>query len=710
MTAAEISILIKARDEATSVFQKVKASASDLGSHMGTVLKVGALAAGAGIIGAGLALKSFVSDAMESQKVMAQTNAVLLSTKGAAGVSAEAVGSLADSLSRVVPVDDEVIQSAENLLLTFTSIGKDIFPQATETVLDMATALKEDTSSAAIQLGKALQDPINGVTALRRVGVALTDSQLAQIKTLQESGDLMGAQKIILQELQTEFGGSARAAGDTFAGKMAILNTQIGNVKERIGLALIPVLSKLADLAVQFVVPAIESFIDTAGTMFELIGAFVSGDGPAMAEAFAALPGPIRGVVHAIGELVVFIQNSLLPALLSIGEAVVSALVTTWRDDVVPTLAAARGVFDALAPIIAAVAWAVFELGRAVADKLQAPLEAVLGFMAKHKTEIKIFGAAFALLVPVVYAVAAAHTAQAAAATAAAAAEGVALLPVLLITAALAGLVLGIVLVIKHWDTIRDTTVAVWNTIATVVQEKLGFLVALFSFVFALVKAVVLAHFDSIREGITTAISVVRDILRIVTALIHGDWSEAWAGIKQLASDLWFGIVAQAGIAMELLRAVFSLAWDAIKFVAVLAWNSISDQVLGIIGGLRDGAKAIINDIIDAINAFAGGINSIGGLLSHIPGVPEIPEIPTIPHVAAGGLVTRSGLLLAGEQGPEIVFAPQGASVIRSDASRELLDFLRSDARRPVTVNVYVDRQEIHGDPVQALAALGMAL
>ena len=64
-----------------------------------------------------------------------QLNAVLKSTAGVAGVTAQAADDLAKSLEGVTNFDDEAVLSAENLLLTFTKIGKDIFPQTTETVL-----------------------------------------------------------------------------------------------------------------------------------------------------------------------------------------------------------------------------------------------------------------------------------------------------------------------------------------------------------------------------------------------------------------------------------------------------------------------------------------------------------------------------------------------------------------------------------------------
>ena len=129
-------------------------------------------------------------------------------------MSAKQVEQLADSMLKMTGIDDEAIKSGENMLLTFTNIrnevgkGNDIFDQATEAMADLATRWptarsrqREQMQQAAIQLGKALNDPIKGVGALRRVGVQFTDQQKAQIKALVKSGKTMEAQKIILAEL-----------------------------------------------------------------------------------------------------------------------------------------------------------------------------------------------------------------------------------------------------------------------------------------------------------------------------------------------------------------------------------------------------------------------------------------------------------------------------------------------------------------------------
>lgn len=179
--------------------------------------------------------KSSVDSYNESEKQLAQLQAVLKSTGGVAGVTADQAIKLAAAFQKTTTYSDEATLSAENMLLTFTNITKDIFPQATETVLNMSTALGQDTKSSAIQLGKALQDPILGVTALRRVGVNFNEAQAEVIKNLVETGKSAEAQQMILKELATEFGGSAAAAATTFGGQLEILKSRFDDVKEAIG-------------------------------------------------------------------------------------------------------------------------------------------------------------------------------------------------------------------------------------------------------------------------------------------------------------------------------------------------------------------------------------------------------------------------------------------------------------------------------------------
>jgi hypothetical protein len=276
--ANEVNIVVKGKNEAKAALTSAQSDTNKLGKATeGAKNKLGLfkLAAG-GLAASGLVrfLKSSTAEARESEKVNAQTAAVIKSTGGAAKVTAKQFGDLATSISNKTGIDDEQIQSSENMLATFTNVrnevgkGNDIFSQATQTVTDMSVALGQDGKNSAIQLGKALNDPIKGITALSRVGVTFTAQQKDQIKTLVESGNRMGAQKVILGELTKEFGGSA--AAQATAGDKA--RTSWKNMQEEVGTKLIPVIDKLETWLSTKIVPALMNVVDFISRNIAVIG------------------------------------------------------------------------------------------------------------------------------------------------------------------------------------------------------------------------------------------------------------------------------------------------------------------------------------------------------------------------------------------------------------------------------------------------------
>jgi tail length tape measure protein len=298
----------------TSGLKTAKDKLTDFGDGLQSAGKT-MLAMSAPILGF---LGASVKAAADSELAVAQLNTVLKSTKGAAGVTAKSATDLASALQKTTRYGDEEILSAENLLLTFTNIKKNVFPQVTKLALDMSTALGQDLKSSSIQLGKALQDPITGVTALRRVGVNFTESQMDMIKALVKSGDLLGAQKIIIKELQTEFGGSAEAAGKTFAGQLDILKNQFGEVMESVGKALIPALQQLVK-EITPIVSAVADWISKNPDLVVSIGkitlAIVGAGGLLIAigkigGAATMLLSPIGLLIVAIGGILIWANNA----------------------------------------------------------------------------------------------------------------------------------------------------------------------------------------------------------------------------------------------------------------------------------------------------------------------------------------------------------------------------------------------------------------
>lgn len=212
---------------------------------------------------AAVKVKDFLGDALgearESQKVGALTESIIKSTGGAAKVSAGQVGELASAISRKSGIDDEAIQSGSNLLLTFKNVknevgsGNKIFDRATQSAVDLSAAGFGSVESSSKMLGKALNDPIKGISALGRAGVTFTEDQKAMIEGMVASGDVLGAQKIILGEVESQVGGAAEASA-TAGEKLAVA---WGNFKENIGTALLPLIDKGMAFLTDTVIPAL---------------------------------------------------------------------------------------------------------------------------------------------------------------------------------------------------------------------------------------------------------------------------------------------------------------------------------------------------------------------------------------------------------------------------------------------------------------------
>jgi hypothetical protein len=157
---------------------------------------------------------------------------------------------------------DDAILGATNVLATFTEIKGTSFQGATQAILDISQAMGTDLQSSAVQVGKALNDPIAGISALSRVGVTFNDDQKALIESMVAVGDVAGAQQIILNELGKEFGGSAAAAVDTFAGQQIVLAEQFADVQQSLGESLLPVLMRFGSFAQETLVPAVQDLVN----------------------------------------------------------------------------------------------------------------------------------------------------------------------------------------------------------------------------------------------------------------------------------------------------------------------------------------------------------------------------------------------------------------------------------------------------------------
>jgi len=213
-----------------------RAGSSFRGMAVGVaVAAASALAAVVSIAALSSQLNRFIDATVTNEKAQAQLGAAILSTGGAAGRSVAQLNEHAAALQKVTNFGDEATNAMQGVLLTFTQISGDQFDAATVAVQNVATAMGTDLQSAALQVGKALNDPVLGMTALSRSGIQFTDAQKEMVKEMVAANDVIGAQTIILAELEKQFGGSAEAARNTLGGAMASLRNAFGDLFELSG-------------------------------------------------------------------------------------------------------------------------------------------------------------------------------------------------------------------------------------------------------------------------------------------------------------------------------------------------------------------------------------------------------------------------------------------------------------------------------------------
>lgn len=172
-------------------------------------------------------------DKLEESVVKVKT--VISSTGGSAGISNEGIQKQAATLSKSVVNSRASILDMQATLLSFTGIKAPIFEKVSKAVLDFSTFKKIDISSGASALGKALNDPIQGMNLLRRTGVILTAQQKEQITNYQKAGQLAKAQGVIISELQKRFGGQSEAFAGTDEGKILMAKKRWSELKLAIG-------------------------------------------------------------------------------------------------------------------------------------------------------------------------------------------------------------------------------------------------------------------------------------------------------------------------------------------------------------------------------------------------------------------------------------------------------------------------------------------
>lgn len=307
-----------------------------------------------------------VGEAAEMRDAMGQVQAAITSMGGVSGRSLEQLKEQADRLAgSSLFEDDQILRGVTANLLTFGNIAGESFDRAQQAALDLSARLGQDLQSSTLMVGKALNDPVRGLAALRRVGIQFTTEQEDQIKAMQGVGDTAGAQAIMLAELERQFGGSAQAARDA-ANPMERMRLAFASMAGDIGAILLPMVDKVAavfsDLAGRFgqLSPGMQQFVVVAGLVAAALGPLLIAAGAVVASLGVLLPivgaigAPFLAVaaaVAAVGVAFYVFRDDIIPIVQSFGKSL--------QENVGPKLAplwdALKGAVSAVGEVFAAI-------------------------------------------------------------------------------------------------------------------------------------------------------------------------------------------------------------------------------------------------------------------------------------------------------------------------------------------------------------------
>jgi Prophage tail length tape measure protein len=240
----EVKYTVTANDLLSRILQGMNANAKALEGTMGglsTMVKT--LGVGFSVFQGLNFVKEGIHKFEELHQAMAQVEAGLESTGGAAGMTMESITAMASEMSSKMKFGKTDLMDMSAQMLTFGGLTKENFPAIGEAIANVATRIGMDLHGMSIQFGKAMDNPSEGIRKLSRQGVLFSKQQSDQIDALVAKGNIVAAQQIMLTEIQNKYGGSAEAAFN--ADPLAKFSKMMGSLRMAVGEAAMELLKTL---------------------------------------------------------------------------------------------------------------------------------------------------------------------------------------------------------------------------------------------------------------------------------------------------------------------------------------------------------------------------------------------------------------------------------------------------------------------------------
>lgn len=609
---------------------------------------VGPLVAVFAVAGVANFTKDLVTSALEGQKVDATVSQIAKSM-GLFGSQTDAVvkrvQDLATQQMRLTGVDDDVIKAGQAKLLTFREVAATAgtaggaFDRATKASLDLAAAGFGSVESASVMLGKALNDPIAGVNALRRVGVQLTDEQKNQIESFMAVGDVASAQAVILGEVERQVGGVAAAS----ATSVEKLKANWDDALQGIGTLLLPAFDAVVNGLNDFIIPALISFSENIGPIFSKMGEYLK----PFADAFKTSLAPaISTLVPVVAQLwanfspLSLIFQALTPVLPILGELLgtIANLFATQLATVLPVVA------EIFQKIVGAVSELLAALIPLVAEIITAVLPVIMSLIPVVLDLANVFADVLAAILPIVVELLGEIVDF--------------IMPILIPVIQILGEVFKFVVTLIA-EIIKWLWQYIVEPIFNLIVDIIGVLGDVFTWLWENAVEPVFNFIGDIFEWIWNYIikPVIDGIIlyikvwgAIFTWLYENAIKPAFDAIGRVFDFLWKNVIKPG---VDLIVAIFTGLGKIVETIFGGIGSFIRTTFEAVVGFV----KAPINAIIGLLNGMIDGLNKIK---INVPDwVPVLGgktigfNLARIPMLAAGGVISGSGSVMVGEEGPE---------------------------------------------------------
>ena len=306
MADSRASLILELKDLVSSQLEKVSSKIQ--------TLKENALAVAGAFAVFSSALYKTVTAAGEDERATIRLSNALSNIPGIAEGASTRLTQLASQLQKATGVSDDSIISMQALLATFR-LNEQAIAALTPRILDISARMGIDMTSAALQLGKAIQTGEVGM--LRRMGIAVDEASL-------KAGNL----EAVINSLDATFSGSAVAAGNSILGSLNKLKNAFGDTVEQFGFAadkyLRPFITILTNLIYRF--NESESPIKKWGAALLVVGTVITGFAAALA-GISAIIAPL-----AAGFAIMTSPAMALAVALAAAAASVTALATNFGN------------------------------------------------------------------------------------------------------------------------------------------------------------------------------------------------------------------------------------------------------------------------------------------------------------------------------------------------------------------------------------------